>query len=83
MASHEPLASAIAHVSLLETESDSWIDNILEDRRPRKKAKPTDDEQRSRLEELFLTPSHTFSTEWLNKLQQYVLCCRWWCWWSS
>jgi len=72
MTNPEVLAEAIKQVSLLETGPDSWIDSVLEDRRPRKRVKPTDDDQRSQLEAEFLAPSHTFSTEWLNQLQQYV-----------
>jgi antiviral helicase SKI2 len=72
MAVPEVLVDTINQLSLLETESDNWIDGILEERRPRKRVKPTDDERRTQLEEEFLTPSHAFSTEWLNKLQQYV-----------
>jgi len=68
----EMVAEAIKQVSLLEVESDTWIDSILEDRRPRKRVKPTDDDQKAQLEAEFLAPSHTFSTEWLNKLQQWV-----------
>lgn len=66
------LANAIAQVSLLETTSDDWIDSILDERRPRKRVKPSEAEQRTKLEQDFLTPSPTFSTEWLNKLQQLV-----------
>lgn len=72
MANTGVLADAIEQVSLIQTESDDWIDSILEERRPRKRVKPTAEQQRGKLEEEFLTPSHKFSTEWLNKLQQYV-----------
>lgn len=71
MASSEVLQHAIQQVSSLDIESDSWIDSILNERRPRKRVKPTDDERRAQLEEEFLAPSHTFSIEWLNKLQRY------------
>lgn len=72
MPTQDDLAENIRQVSLLETESDDWIDGILDQRRPRKRVKPTETEIRNKLEEQFLTPSHNFSTEWLNKLQQYV-----------
>ena len=66
------LSAAIAQVSLLEPAADDWIDSILDERRPRKRVKPTETQQRTQLEHDFLTPSPTFSTEWLNKLQQCV-----------
>ena len=71
MANSEALQRAIQQVSSLDIESDGWIDSILDERRPRKRVEPTDDELRAQLEEEFLAPSHTFSTEWLNKLQRY------------
>jgi antiviral helicase SKI2 len=73
MTTADTLSKAIKQVSELELESDNWIDNILDERRPRKRVKPTDEEHCAQLEKEFLTPSTTFSTEWLNKLQQYAL----------
>jgi hypothetical protein len=73
MPTSETIAEAMKQVSLLDLESDNWIDSVLDERRPRKRAKPTEDELRKQLEEDFLTPSHAFSTEWLNKLQQYII----------
>ncbi|KAI5778902.1 NUC185 domain-containing protein [Geopyxis carbonaria] len=69
MSGHEALVDAMKQVSLAETDPDQWIDGILEERRPRKRVKPSEDEIRNALEDEFLTPSHSFSTEWLNKLQ--------------
>jgi antiviral helicase SKI2 len=59
-------------VSNLDLESDTWIDSILEETRPRKRVKPSDEERRKELEKTFLEPSQRFGTEWLNRLQQYV-----------
>jgi antiviral helicase SKI2 len=52
--------------------SDKWIDSILDSHRPRKRVKQDLDELKQSLEEKYLTPSTSFSTDWLNKLQQYV-----------
>lgn len=51
-------------------DDDGWIDSVLDQRQPRKRAKPGDGELRKQLEKDFLTPSQVFSSEWLNKLQQ-------------
>jgi antiviral helicase SKI2 len=52
--------------------ADDWIDSILDSQRPRKRVKQDPEELKRSLEEKYLTPSTSFSTEWLNKLQQYV-----------
>ncbi|KAL1311355.1 hypothetical protein AAFC00_001529 [Neodothiora populina] len=46
------------------------IDGILDQSKPRKRAKKSPEDVRSRLAGEFLTPSTTFSTEWLDRLQQ-------------
>ncbi|KAK3331272.1 NUC185 domain-containing protein [Apodospora peruviana] len=46
------------------------IDNILFQRVAREPRKQDPDELRAELEKKYLTPSTTFSTEWLNRLQQ-------------
>lgn len=51
-------------------DEDDCIDNILDQRRPRKRVKQDVDDLKSELEQKFLTPPTSFSTEWLNKLQQ-------------
>jgi antiviral helicase SKI2 len=50
---------------------DDWIDHILDEQRPRKRVKQDPEELKRELEQKFLTPSTSFSTAWLNKLQQY------------
>lgn len=57
-------------------ESDVNIDDILFEQRPRKKVKQNSAELKSQLEKSFLSPSTSFSTEWLNKLQQCVILVR-------
>ena len=46
------------------------IDDILSERRPRKKEQKPLEAVKTELEETFLKPPTSFSTEWLNKLQQ-------------
>ena len=68
----DPLVSALERVHLgSSNEADNWIDDILDLQRPRKRIKQDQEELKRELEEKFLTPSTSFSPEWLNKLQQY------------
>ena len=55
---------------LLADNDDFDIDSILLERRPRKRVKKSNDEILKNLESEYLTPSNTFSTAWLNKLQK-------------
>ena len=48
-------------------------DRILDECRPLKRARKTEDEVKKELENEFLTPPTVFGTDWLNKLQQYVI----------
>jgi antiviral helicase SKI2 len=57
----------ISESSSIEAEP---IDTYLEEHRPRKRAASTLEELQKELEEEFLRPSTTFSSSWLNKLQQ-------------
>ncbi|TVY37961.1 putative ATP-dependent RNA helicase [Lachnellula subtilissima] len=67
----DPLVSALERVHLgSSNEADNWIDDILDLQRPRKRIKQDQEELKRELEEKFLTPSTSFSPEWLNKLQQ-------------
>lgn len=50
--------------------ADDWIDHILEEPRPRKRVRQDSESLKKELEQNFLTPSPTFSPEWLNRLQQ-------------
>ncbi len=66
------LASALEKLQLGSAEiADDWIDQIIdEQQRPRKRLKQDLEELKLELEQKYLTPSKSFSTEWLNKLQQ-------------
>jgi antiviral helicase SKI2 len=70
----DSLVSALEKVHLanaaLQDKEDDWIDHILDEQRPRKRAKQDPEELKRELERKFLTPPTSFSTEWLNKLQQ-------------
>jgi antiviral helicase SKI2 len=47
-----------------------WIDSIVGEQRPPKRQRKTKDDIKKELEAEFLTPSKSFSTQWLNQLQQ-------------
>ena len=66
------LANALERLQLKATDiEDDWIDRILEGQHePRKRVKQDQDELKRDLEKKYLTPSKSFSVEWLNKLQQ-------------
>jgi antiviral helicase SKI2 len=70
----DSLVSALERLHLessnTDTTDDDWIDHILEHQRPRKRVKQNRESLKQELEQKYLTPSPTFSTEWLNKLQQ-------------
>ena len=69
------LIDSLERVKLNDTDhlADDWIDQILDQRQPRKRVKQDSEALKKELEQKYLTPSSTFSTEWLNKLQQSVL----------
>jgi len=64
------LSDAMERLHMEKNDTFEAIDDILFDRvvRPPKKQDP--DELRAELEKKYLSPSTTFSTEWLNRLQQ-------------
>ncbi|RDL41608.1 p-loop containing nucleoside triphosphate hydrolase [Venustampulla echinocandica] len=70
----DSLVSALqrAHIDSADNDqtADEWIDSILDSQRPRKRVKQDQDALKRSLEEKYLTPSTSFSTEWLNRLQQ-------------
>lgn len=51
-------------------EQGSCIDEILTDQRPRKQQHKTPGILKQELEETFLNPPGSFSSEWLNTVQQ-------------
>lgn len=69
----EALAESLQKVHISSTagsRDDAWIDSILDQQGPRKRVKQDPDDLKKELGRKFLTPSTSFSTEWLNKLQQ-------------
>jgi antiviral helicase SKI2 len=68
------LVSALERVHLesntADGAQDNWIDHILDEQRPRKRMKQAPEDLKRELEQKYLTPSTSFSGEWLNKLQQ-------------
>jgi antiviral helicase SKI2 len=67
------LAQALEQVHLaaagLGDHEDDWLDSILDEQRPRKRTKISKEALKQALEDEFLTPSTSFSTQWLNELQ--------------
>jgi antiviral helicase SKI2 len=47
-----------------------WIDSLANEQRPPKRQRKTKDDIKKELEAEFLTPSRSFNTRWLNRLQQ-------------
>ncbi|KAI1164828.1 DSHCT domain-containing protein [Nemania serpens] len=64
------LVEAMRTLHLVDAANDFNIDDILFQQRPRKRVKQDPVELKAELEKKYLTPSNTFSTEWLNRLQQ-------------
>jgi antiviral helicase SKI2 len=67
----DTLVSALErlHVDTSALEDD-WIDNVLDEQRPQKRVKQNPVDLKHELERKYLTPATSFSTEWLNRLQQ-------------
>lgn len=67
----DSISEALRQLHLAEeSANDDDIDDILERTAPRQQRKTDPEELKARLEQKYLTPSQTFSTEWLNRLQQ-------------
>jgi antiviral helicase SKI2 len=70
----DSLVAALEDIRLSSSTSantaNDWIDHILDSQRPRKRIKQDPEALKLSLEEKYLTPSTSFSPEWLNKLQQ-------------
>lgn len=65
------IAEALEQLHLAEeSTNDNAIDDILERTAPQSQRTPDPEELKRHLEKKYLTPSQTFSTEWLNRLQQ-------------
>jgi antiviral helicase SKI2 len=57
-------------VSSSKLGDEGWIDSIAGEQRPPKRQRKTKEAIKRELEAEFLTPSRSFSAEWLNQLQQ-------------
>lgn len=68
----EDLSKAFEAIDLAAQKAspDFDIDAILDEHRPRKRPRKTQEQIRQNLERDFLTPSVRFDTQWLNSLQQ-------------
>lgn len=69
----EDLGAALRRVQLCSqavSDDDAWIDDILEQARPRKRRAKAPKQLKEELEREFLTPPTEFSDEWLRRLQQ-------------
>lgn len=68
------ISDALERLHLIEetAKGEDPIDNILEKSTsaPRHQRRLGPEDLKAHLEEGYLTPSQTFSTEWLNRLQQ-------------
>lgn len=64
------LVEAMQKLHLVKPAANFNIDDILFQQRPRKRVKQDPAALKAHLEDKYLTPSNTFSTEWLNRLQQ-------------
>ena len=49
---------------------EDWIDNVLDEQLLHKKVRQDPEEFKRQLEQKYLVPPTSFSTEWLNRLQQ-------------
>ncbi|KAF2444664.1 antiviral helicase [Karstenula rhodostoma CBS 690.94] len=48
----------------------TWVDSLANEQRPPKRQRKSKDDIKKELETEFLTPSRSFDTRWLNRLQQ-------------
>ncbi|KAI0448548.1 DSHCT domain-containing protein [Xylaria acuta] len=64
------LVEAMQRLHLVDAANGFNIDDMLFQQRPRKRARQDPAELKAALERKYLTPSNTFSPEWLNRLQQ-------------
>lgn len=65
-------ALARLHIYDNDATNDQLIDDILDKAAPQRKRIQDPEQLKAHLEKKYLSPSQTFSTEWLNRLQQYV-----------
>lgn len=65
-------ALARLHLYGNDVDNDQLIDDILDKAAPQRKRIQDPEELKAHLEKKYLSPSNTFSTQWLNRLQQCV-----------
>ena len=66
----DPLSDALDGLSLASDGLDDNIYDLLDQAKPRKRVRKSPEEVKAKLESDFLTPSTSFSPEWLDRLQQ-------------
>jgi antiviral helicase SKI2 len=66
----EVLPSALERLSLGDEQLDGELDDLLDQAKPRKRIRKSPEEVKTELERTFLTPSTSFSPEWLDRVQQ-------------
>lgn len=66
----ESISEALDRLQLHEESTDDPIDDILSKTAPRRQQLQDPKELKEHLEKKYLSPSQTFSTEWLDRLQQ-------------
>ena len=63
------LSDILEKLSLASEKLQDNIDDILDQAKPRKRIRKSPEEIKDNLEREFLTPSTTFSSAWLDRLQ--------------
>lgn len=58
------------HLNAEKLNDPAWIDSLANEQRPPKRQRKTKDDIKKELELDFLSPSRSFNTQWLNRLQQ-------------
>ncbi|EME41287.1 hypothetical protein DOTSEDRAFT_176340 [Dothistroma septosporum NZE10] len=66
----DTLPQALEKLSLASRSVDDDIDDLLDQVKPRKRIRRSPEDVKKKLEADFLTPSKSFSPEWLDRLQQ-------------
>ncbi|KAF2204816.1 antiviral helicase [Delitschia confertaspora ATCC 74209] len=66
----DKLADLRLKANAIGSDDPKWLDSILDEQRPRIPSRKTKEELKQELEKEFLSPSTSFSTQWLNRLQQ-------------
>lgn len=67
---NDTISEALQRLQLHEESADDPIDDILAKSTPHQRRAQDPQELKNHLERKYLSPSQTFSTEWLDRLQQ-------------